>query len=379
MKVVYNSYGGRYSDNPRAIYEQLMQRESSDSTHSHVWLCDPLHQHGFPPGVTTVPFGGRESIDALETADMVVSNTHIELEWTKKPGAQYLQTWHGTPLKHIHFDVFQAPPGRLDYLTLDVKRWDHLISPNRASTGHLRQAFGFDGEIAETGYPRNDVLVSERAAEVRARVRREFGIADDQKVVLYTPTWRDDLLDENGEQDFRLHLDLDGFTERLGSDHVLLMRLHYMISGRLGPLDRPGVHDVSFHPNVSDLYLAADVMITDYSSTMFDFAVTGKPLIFYTYDLAHYRDTLRGFYFDFHVAAPGPLLHTSEQVFDALTELDAVQLKHREAYARFRTTFAHLEDGHAAERVVERYFPVVDLTGDRAGERTHTGSSGSVR
>ena len=210
MKIVYNSFGGRYSDNPRAIYEFLVARGDD---HEHVWLADSLHRHGFPADARTVPFGGVECIEALETADMVVSNTHIELEWTKAPGAEYLQTWHGTPLKHIHFDVFQAPPGRLDYLTLDVRRWDHLISPNAASTGPLRQAFGFTGEVAETGYPRNDVLVSEQAGEVRARVRQQFGIPDGKKIVLYTPTWRDDLVDENGKQDFRLHLDLDEFSK----------------------------------------------------------------------------------------------------------------------------------------------------------------------
>jgi CDP-glycerol glycerophosphotransferase len=376
MKVVYNSFGGRYSDNPRAIYELLVGR---DEGHNHVWLADPLHLHGFPAGVQTVPFGSMECIDALETADMIVSNTHIELEWTKAPGAEYLQTWHGTPLKHIHFDVFQAPPGRLDYLTIDVRRWDHLISPNEASTGPLRQAFGFTGEVAETGYPRNDILVSPHAAEVRASVRRQFGIPDDKTVVLYTPTWRDDLLDENGEQDFKLHLDLDEFSERLGDDHVLLMRLHYMVSGRLGDIDRPGVFDVSFHPNVSDLYLAADVMITDYSSTMFDFAVTGKPLLFYTYDLAHYRDTLRGFYFDFHLSAPGPLLHTSTQVFDALADLDTVRAQHHEVYARFQETFAHLEDGGAAARVADRYFSAHTERASALGEPAQASSSGSVR
>jgi CDP-glycerol glycerophosphotransferase len=384
MKIVYNSFGGRYSDNPRAIYETLLRREED---HEHLWLADPLHRHGFPAGVLTVPFGGDECLHALETADMVVSNTHIELEWTKAEGAEYLQTWHGTPLKHIHFDVLQAPPGRLDYLTRDVRRWDHLISPNTASTGPLRQAFGFPGEVVETGYPRNDVLVSRDAAELRARVRRQFGIPDDKKVVLYTPTWRDDLRDEHGRQDFQLHLDLDQFTARLGADHVLLMRLHYMVSGRLGPIDHPGVFDVSFHPDVSDLYLAADVMITDYSSTMFDFAVTGKPLLFFTYDLAHYRDTLRGFYFDFHLSAPGPLLHTNDQLIDALTGLDTVQEEHREVYARFQETFAHLEDGGAAARVADRFFAADRARPDRTAAgfvpldetAAQATSSGSVR
>ncbi len=370
MKVVYNSFGGRYSDNPRAIHERLVQR---DQGLTHVWLADPLHQHGFPAGVETVLFGSDECIEALQTADVVVSNTHIELEWTKAPGGIYLQTWHGTPLKHIHFDVLFARPGRLEYLSRDVRRWDHLLSPNEASTGPLRQAFGFTGDVAETGYPRNDVLTAEDRDERRMRVRHELGIPDDKKVVLYTPTWRDDLRDEDGKLDFEMHLDLDQFTERLGEDHVLLLRLHYMISGRLGLVERPGVYDVSFHPEVSDLYLAADVMITDYSSTMFDFAVTGKPLLFYTYDLAHYRDTLRGFYFDFHLRAPGPLLHSSGEVVDAIADLGPVEAEYREAYAQFQERFCHLEDGRATDRVVDRFF------GSDRPPPPSVQSSGSVR
>jgi CDP-glycerol glycerophosphotransferase len=97
-------------------------------------------------------------------------------------------------------------------------------------------------------------------------------------------------------------------------------------------------------------------MVTDYSSTMFDFAVTGKPLLFYTYDLAHYRDALRGFYFDFHEHAPGPLLNTSTDVVDALGDLDTVRQAYAPAYERFRERYCHLEDGHATDRVIERYF-----------------------
>jgi CDP-glycerol glycerophosphotransferase len=89
---------------------------------------------------------------------------------------------------------------------------------------------------------------------------------------------------------------------------------------------------------------------------MFDFAVTGKPLLFYTYDLAHYRDTLRGFYFDFHEHAPGPLLHTSGEVVDALSDLAAVRARYKQIYAHFRARFCHLDDGHATTRVIERFF-----------------------
>jgi CDP-glycerol glycerophosphotransferase len=328
---------------------------AGDHPAGHVWLADPRHAPGFPPDVATVEFGSERAVKELESADVVVASTHIELEWDKSPQTTYLQTWHGTPLKHIHHDSLWAPPGRVAYLSEDVRRWDLLLSPNRASTELLRGAFRFTGQIAETGYPRNDVLSSPHRDEIGARVRRRLGIPDGATVVLYTPTWRDDVLDAQGRQDFSLHLDLDDVTRRLGPDHYLLLRTHFLISAELPPITHPRVLDVSAYPDVSLLYLAADAMVTDYSSAMFDFAITGKPLLFFTYDLAHYRDALRGFYFDFDAHAPGPLLHTSVDVVDALGDLPAVRAAHADAYARFQETYCHLEDGRAAQRVIDRF------------------------
>ncbi|MGK5683500.1 CDP-glycerol glycerophosphotransferase family protein [Actinoplanes sp. URMC 104] len=364
MKVVHYSVGGGYSDSPRALYEHLV---ATGHPAEQVWLAAPRRRHQFPPGTATVEFGSGQSIAELESADVVVASTHIELEWTKAPGATYLQTWHGTPLKHIHFDSLWAPPGRVADLTRDVRRWDHLLSPNRPSTEVLRGAFGFTGEVAETGYPRNDVLLGPHRDDIRAEVRRGLGIPDDATVVLYTPTWRDDVLDAQGRQDFSLQLDPDDFTRRLGPGHYLLVRTHFLVTAELPPIDGPRVRDVSAYPEVSHLYLAADAMVTDYSSTMFDFAVTGKPMLFFTYDLADYRDRLRGFYFDFTAQAPGPLLHTSAEVVDALADLPAVRARHAEAYARFRRTYCHLDDGHAAQRVAARFLRPPGLADRPAG------------
>lgn len=351
MKIVYHSFEGRYSDNPRVIYEALIARPGD---HEHVWLADPAHAAGFPPDTVTVEYGSRECIRALESADLVVANTHTDLVWSKRPGAVYLQTWHGTPLKRIHFDVLWAPEGRLDRLSGDVAQWDVLLSPNHASSERLRGAFGYTGEILESGYPRNDVLGGPHAEAIRERLRRELGIGSDTTAVLYTPTWRDDVVFAEGDREFDLDLDVSAFTERLGDDHVLLLRLHYMLTGRLELADHPAVRDVSFHPNVSELYLAADVLVTDYSSTMFDFAVTGKPLLFYTYDLEDYENRVRGFYFDLSSVAPGPLLQTTGELLDALSDLPAVAAGFAGRYEHFRDAFCHLEDGHATERVLDR-------------------------
>ena len=350
VEVVWSSFEGRWSDNPRALYEGF-QRSGAQA--SHTWLVDPDHATGFPADVARVPYGSDRARAALEAADLVVSNTHIDHPWDKAPGTTYLQTWHGTPLKRIHFDVRWAPEGRLDRLTEDVRRWDLLVSPNAASTPLLRGAFGFEGEVLETGYPRNDVLSSARAPQVRVRVRAGLGIDEGARVVLYAPTWRDDAYFDDPLADVPLALDVAALTRELPGT-VVLLRLHYLQSLRLAALDLPDVHDVSRYPDISELYLAADVLVTDYSSSMFDVAVTGTPILLFAYDLAAYRDELRGFYFDLDEIAPGPVLSTSEQVVAALADLPAVQARSAPAYARFRERFCALEDGGATGRVLQR-------------------------
>jgi CDP-glycerol glycerophosphotransferase len=117
------------------------------------------------------------------------------------------------------------------------------------------------------------------------------------------------------------------------------------------------VRDVSGHPDISDLYLAADVLVTDYSSSMFDFAVTGKPIVLYAYDLAHYRDRLRGFTLDLAAEAPGPIVLDQEALTDALLDLPAVAAAHADRYARFVARYCALEDGRASARVVAAVWP----------------------
>ena len=347
MRIVYHSFAGRYSDSPRALYERLADRADLE----HVWLAEPLHAGSFPSEVKTMDPADPGVPGLLRSADVLVANTHTDHEWEKRPGTTYLQTWHGTPLKRIHNDVLWAPEGRLARLDLDIARWDLLLSPNAASTPRLARAFGYGGRIAETGYPRNDALQAPDAARVRERTRARLGVEPGQTVVLYAPTWRDQEV-FGGDGQLVLPVDLGALRAALPDEVVLLVRAHDMMTTRYAALSLPGVLDGSLHPDIRELYLAADALVTDYSSAMFDFAVTGKPIVFSAPDLDAFASTVRGFYFDLAPVAPGPLATSVDELAAALTALPRVAAQYAERYAAFRATYCSLEDGHATDRVL---------------------------
>jgi CDP-glycerol glycerophosphotransferase (TagB/SpsB family) len=354
VKIVYTCLSAPVADSPRTLYDALVAR-GVDAT--HVWLFTDQLRHAVPSGAKAVRYGSRGAVLALESADIVIANVCICEPWIKRPGTLYLQTWHGAPIKRIHNDVRGDRPRWLSNANLDVARWDMLLSPGPAHTELLRRAFAFQGAVHETGYPRNDVLSGSQRDDIRTRMRAELGIADDMTAALYTPTWRDELLRLRPRgKDFDVPIDFEEFAERLGEDHLLLVRLHGDVQGRLNLPPGMPVRDVSDVIDTAGLYLAADLMITDYSSTMFDFAITGKPMFFFTYDLERFQGGVRGLYFDLAEMAPGPLLRTSGELIDAIADIQRISADHAERYTRFRETFCSLEDGHATDRVLDLLF-----------------------
>ncbi len=354
--AVFESYGGlQYSCNPRAIYAELRRRAPSLEC---AWVTKD-GQFTAPTGSTQLVAGTREHYEAVAQARYLVTNDLLPPWYRKRDGQFYLQTWHGTPLKRIGLDI-QPPrlPNLVAYLERqneDTPKWDLLLSPNAFSTPIFRSAFAFGGEIAETGYPRNDLLRDPEREGRAAEIRRRLGIPEGKRVVLYAPTWRDDAFQQAGRYRFDMQLDLDAAASALSGDHVILLRTHFNVRDPLCESSADsGLMDMTRYPDIADLYLISDVLITDYSSAMFDFAVTGRPILFFTYDLERYRDQLRGFYFDFEADAPGPLLTATADVIDALREIDQVAASHRDAYDAFTSKFCALEDGHAATRAVDR-------------------------
>ena len=314
-----------------------------------------------PGGAKPVLMGTEGYWDALARSRYIISNDDMPTGYEKRPGQVYLQTWHGTPLKRIGYDVeqLQSVSGAkyLDHLTADVAKWDMLLSPSPFSTPILKNAFRFGGEILESGYPRNDMLAAGHTEALAASVRQRIGLPAGKRVVMYAPTWRDNQFYASGRYRFDFRLDVERAWQQLGDDYVILVRGHHHMADDVPAGTRPGfVLNVSAYPDVSELFLVSDALITDYSSMMCDFAVTGKPIIFYAYDLADYRDNLRGFYLDFEAEVPGPLLATSDEVISAMADLDSITTRYQKRYESFAAKFCPLDDGKAGSRICDRLF-----------------------
>lgn len=350
--VLFNSFTGRqYSDSPRAVHEEMVAR---GLPLDYVWVSGD-GQAPVPDSARAVDLWTRGWYEAMATSRYIVTNQHLPEWFCRREGQVVVQTWHGTPLKRIGFDIADlqfADRKYLEKLATEAGNWSHLVSPNSFSTPILRRAFRYSGEMLEIGYPRNDILFADRDT-VGARVRAELGLPAGKRVVLYAPTWRDDEFYGNGRYKITMHLDLEAAAAQLGDDHVLLIRRHPNVVDEIVGAGNGFVFDVSAYPDMADLLAVTDVLITDYSSVMFDFANTGRPMLFFTYDLAHYRDKLRGFYFDFEQEAPGPLLSTSQEVVAAIRDIDAVAKSHTERYTAFAARACDLDDGRASARLVD--------------------------
>ncbi|WP_320781153.1 CDP-glycerol glycerophosphotransferase family protein [Streptomyces sp. CRN 30] len=355
--AVFSAYWNRgVACNPAAIAAKLGELAPQIQP---VWVVDAANAALLPPGTDHVVPGSRRCWEALATAKYLVNNVNFPNAVVKRPDAVHLQTHHGTPLKRMGLDQLPYPAAAkgTDFQALleRVDRWDYSVSANSHSTRMWQRAYPSRWVSLDHGYPRNDVYYTAGADKVRA-VRDLLGIPPGHRAVLYAPTHRD------YEAGFTPRLDLSALADRLGERTVLLVRAHYFYEGSGSPLSglhRPGraarIVDVSSYDPVEDLCLAADVLVTDYSSIMFDYANLDRPVVIHADDWETYRTT-RGVYFDLMADAPGPVARTQADLTEILTTDAWRDERAAKARAAFRRRFCEFDDGRAAERVVRRVF-----------------------
>lgn len=341
-----------YSDSPKYIYEYIAQNHPE---YECVWAINDGAK--IPYGAKTVKRFSFQYAYYLAVSKYLVFNVRPPLWYRKREEQVFLETWHGTPLKRLVFDqeeVTSASPKYKQQFYRQRKDWDFLVSANPFSTKTFRSCFLYEGEMLEYGYPRNDILYWPNKDEIAQQLKEKLGIPKDKKTILYAPTWRDDQHYGSGQYKFELALDLKLMKERLQDDYVVLLRTHHYISDHI---DVSGLGDfvinLSSYDDISEIYLISDICITDYSSVFFDYANLKRPILFYTYDFDKYKNQLRGFYIDMNTEVPGPLLYTSEQVVQAIEDIDEITEEYKERYDQFYDRFCCYDDGHASEHVAK--------------------------
>lgn len=348
--------GKQYADSPRYLYEELLAR---GDTRRKVWVYSGPQR--FPdPQTIVIKRLSPSYYWYVARAGLITVNQNLPFYLRRHRAARYVQTWHGTPLKRMQHDIAEVTGRPDDYLArveAATAQWTHLLSPSPYATEAFRSAFRYDGPVVEEGYPRNDPLLAPDAADLGVAVRRRLDVTADAPVVLYAPTFRDDQSDGRGKFGFELPFDLHELMASLPEDAVLLLRMHVLVASRLKiPQDLADrVIDVSRYPEIQELYLASDVLVTDYSSVFFDAALLRRPIVFHAYDLDAYRDDLRGFYLDYEKDLPGPITRTPQELAGAIR--DGLENGIDEtARDTFLARFAPKDDGRASARVVDALY-----------------------
>ena len=311
-----------------------------------VWVLErdkPLPE-GLPREIRVVRYFSMEYLREIATAKVVVCNhrTGIYHYFRKRKGQFYIQTWHSSlRLKQIEGDVPGLPESYVAAAKADSQQIDLLLSGCRFSTEIFRRAFWYGGEILECGTPRCDIFFRD-PAPIKAAVYRRFGIPQGRKLALYAPTFRKD------QAPSLYGMDLDGLQEFLGDTWCVGCRLHPNLNGSV---PTGAAIPMSGYPDMQELLAACDLLITDYSSSMFDMAVAGKPCILYVPDLAAYTSGDRGLYFDIQ-ALPFPKATDMAQVYARIRHFDSGA--YQQALTQFAAQTGNRETGSAAAAVAQR-------------------------
>ena len=422
--VIFASFAGQaYSDNPKALFEYMI-RDERFADYTFVWgfkkgvaahrrflknlvsglypdaqVMDdggmdiaedekerPYSPEGADekapdertvsgPDVVVVKYGGKMWRRYLARSKYWFFNFKVEDFLKPKKSQVFLQTWHGTPLKRLgydleHFDnVLNTEAGMKKRYGIEVKKFDYFISPSPFATEKFRSAwrmddFGKHDIILEEGYPRNDILSNYTPEYLDDIKMKRFGyyylqyekLVKKKTIVLYAPTYRSNQHETGVGYVYKEEIDFDRMQKEMGDDFIILFRAHYFVANRFNFSKYPGfVYNVSKVEDINELYLISDILITDYSSTMFDYAILKRPMIFYMYDLEHYRDESNGFYFNPEEVLPGPIVKTEDELFAELKKA-ADGFAYDEKYRKFNETFNPLDDGRVCERVVDKIF-----------------------
>lgn len=359
-----SSVGRNYSGNTRYIYEEMI-KQGLDKKYKCYWVFEKsiYNQIDLPGnGIKLDKSSFKFLITSLKSKYWIFDTR--QPNYLKKPkDTVFIETWHGTPLKKLALDMEKVDmSGNTDIeqyrkrFKKHTSHWDYLVSQNSYSSEIFKRAFAFNGEMLEIGYPRNDILFSENTEEDILKIKEKLNIPKDKKIILYAPTWRDNEFYKKGIYKFTTEMDFDLMKERLSDDYILIVKYHYSVKDNIN-WDKysPFIIECNELWDIQELYLISDILITDYSSVMFDYAILKRPMLFFTYDLEFYKKNLRDFYFDMVEEVPGPIAKTTEELINEIESFDIESYMeiYGEKYNAFTEKYNEFDKGTASNEIIK--------------------------
>ena len=364
--IIFCSFGGKsYSCSPKAIYE-FMISEKKFKDYKFIWAFKEIKKYEeLEQNINThlVKINSKEYRKYLAKSKYWIFNYKIPDYLYPKKNQIFVQCWHGTPLKRlgcdlIHFDnVLNTMKGMKKRYKIEASKFNYFISPSKFASEKFISAWnlkeiGKENIIIEEGYPRNDFLFNYTQEHVN-KIKKQLGIENDnRKIILYAPTYRSDQHEAGVGYTYKEEINFESFRKKFEQEYIILFRPHYFIANIFDFEKYKGfVYDVSKIDDINELYIITDILITDYSSVFFDFANLKRPMLFYMYDLEHYRDKSNGFYIDLQ-ELPGKITKTQDELEKELERIKD-NFIYDDRYKKFNDKYNCLDDGKASERVVE--------------------------
>jgi CDP-glycerol glycerophosphotransferase len=351
--IFYEAYHGRsITGNPYAVFQYVIQ-DSAFANFQHIWAIRedtviPEEMKNLP-NVTFVHYQSPEYVRHLAIAKYLINDTSFPVFFHKRKEQIYANIWHGTPLKTLGMDIKNR--GLTDHRNIqrNFLAADYLVSPNRYTAEKLLTSHDIEtiygGKVLDTGYPRVDLMYKAD----QEKLRSQLTIKTDKKVILYAPTWRGQVGDEE-DQSIQLLKDVEALNNQFNDNYIVLLKSHYFVSKYFS---EQGVAHLCVPDWIdsNELLSIVDILITDYSSIFFEFLSTGKPVIFYAADVREYEEE-RGLYLSMD-ELPGPLCKNLDAVVEQINHLDEMQTTYRDTYEQFTKTYCYHDDGQATSRFVE--------------------------
>ncbi len=318
-EILFVCYGGRkYGDNVKPIYD-FMLKDDRFKDWSFVWAFRKPQEYNIIDNKRTKCCkidSVKYYIHALRSKCWITNVTVQRGLNFKNKGTFYVNTWHGVPLKRIGLDI---PKGAAFRVLNGKEDFDLLCAMGDYDANVYKSAFGVDEtKIAVTGYPRNDVLNENNIKAAKERLSKYYDIDYSKKIILYAPTYRDYNKEKDGAFSFDYRLSTSKFLNKLGNNYQLLVRAHGAIEKKDSNTE---CLEVTTYPCVEDLLLITDILVTDYSGIMFDFANLNRTIICFAYDLEKYQST-RGMYVDLNEFIPFKLCYNEDDLYSYITNID---------------------------------------------------------